>query len=524
VSSLTGTYEDELFTTWSYDKGEYLEDPSRFPDARAHWTVQNAEADRLEVIARQVDILLEALQRNPLCKGIVEAVRCLLRNNGRRWRATELPWTYVKHLDQLLNALTLACREAKVVSGNDAAERDIGQIRPLRETTADVTGSCGLQNSQGETAPDGSTSKDERSSPVDLRSTPSKVDSCTSDKPQQASASPGQLLPTESPQESGLTVHRDHVPEEGNGGVEQGIAVSSHTTDAVAEVEPPLSSPTTESVMEYPIRPASSMPTSLTPAARNEQTSVDGKSPEEPLQKAEPPDRDAETDEAEPVNQRTVEEPTIIRRDIQEDQTVPDKSMMREPQQNRGPQTLARRMDATEQEDQSGYTEAGSPTPQKACRAEPASKASEVTNRSKRSRAGTLADSARSPQINTDGAAVPTSHEKPQQQSEGQAEAISTSPLGRTNNPLLLRLLDHHGCLRGTKRSKPISSVQLQRDLGWPRSKVQRAMSDIFGTKPFRVYNEKCKDRIITVFLKEFANQKREVLSQRGRGLCVSTR
>jgi hypothetical protein len=67
---------------------------------------------------------------------------------------------------------------------------------------------------------------------------------------------------------------------------------------------------------------------------------------------------------------------------------------------------------------------------------------------------------------------------------------------------LLRRLLEHHERPGGTIDCEPLSSAQLRRDLGWSQSKVQCALTSIFGPKPANAYRSKCKNRTICAFLK----------------------
>lgn len=130
ASALSLPYEQELFGTWSYNTGEHLHDPRRFAEVRACWTVQTTEASRLEETARRVDPLLRTLSANPLCQTLVGSVTDVLRNGSPCWKPVELPWTYLKGLDRLLSRLTFACREARVLGGDDSAEVVIRQVWP----------------------------------------------------------------------------------------------------------------------------------------------------------------------------------------------------------------------------------------------------------------------------------------------------------------------------------------------------------------------------------------------------------
>jgi AraC-like DNA-binding protein len=77
----------------------------------------------------------------------------------------------------------------------------------------------------------------------------------------------------------------------------------------------------------------------------------------------------------------------------------------------------------------------------------------------------------------------------------------NTNRTEEIDDVLLRRLLEHHGCPGGTVNCEPLSAAQLQRDLGWNSSKVQRAMTHVFGPKPVNAYRAKCKDRTISTFL-----------------------
>ena len=199
VASLKGTYEEELFATWPHDAGEPRESPHPLADEKACWTVQYAEACRLETLSGQVDGLLEALRRNPSCQSFVEAVRHVLRNGSLQWEATALPWTYVRQLDRLLHKLTFVYRETKALGGDNAAESVVGQVWPSEKAATDGVGPGRRQNGQRERASHGSMPKDEISAPGGLNSTPSEADWCEL------------------------------------GEMRQGIAGRSHTTDPVQE-------------------------------------------------------------------------------------------------------------------------------------------------------------------------------------------------------------------------------------------------------------------------------------------------
>jgi hypothetical protein len=86
---------------------------------------------------------------------------------------------------------------------------------------------------------------------------------------------------------------------------------------------------------------------------------------------------------------------------------------------------------------------------------------------------------------------------------------------------LLLRLLEHHAAPGGTSNDAALSTAELRRDLGWTPSQIQRAMTNIFGPKPFGVYKEKCEDRTLIAFLKERAMGVGRSAYQKKQGLVL---
>ena len=122
VSSLAGSYEQELFATWSYETGEYREDPDRIQGDKACWSLQHEEVRYLETLAQLIDTLLETLERSPQCGSLIQEVRSILRNGSSKWRPQDLPWTYVRQLDQLLDRLKCARQEIGMVEDCNRAQ------------------------------------------------------------------------------------------------------------------------------------------------------------------------------------------------------------------------------------------------------------------------------------------------------------------------------------------------------------------------------------------------------------------
>lgn len=136
TSAFTIPYEEEIFRTWSYDTGEHLRtrEPSTSP--KAHWLVQSDEARRLQVLFWQMEAVLSALARNPRYKGLIADIARVPIDDQVDWHGGELEWTYVKNLDQLLNKLNLAYREARVLSGDNPGEEVIANMWPPQAPAA----------------------------------------------------------------------------------------------------------------------------------------------------------------------------------------------------------------------------------------------------------------------------------------------------------------------------------------------------------------------------------------------------
>jgi len=92
--------------------------------------------------------------------------------------------------------------------------------------------------------------------------------------------------------------------------------------------------------------------------------------------------------------------------------------------------------------------------------------------------------------------------------------------LREIGNPLLQRLWEHHHGPDGPVRRKPLLLAELEIDLGWKRSRVQRAMTNLFGSKPFTKYKARCADGTIQSFLDDLADKDDTGVTDRT--LCTS--
>ena len=347
MTSLEDTYEAELFATWSYRSGEREGHSRHAPAPQACWTVQNAEAGRLEVLSKQIDGLLEVLQRDPVCTELVTAVKRVSRNDAPEWTAMALPWTYVSQLDQLVEKLTFVYREAKAVGGDGAAQNVIERIWLSGKAT---TGQGDLSHGQNPRA-----------------------------------EKTAQRLP---------------------------------------------SIPALESAPRSPNQVVSGTLASLLQKLGDARSKDEKNVVNEPKGSAISSEGAAKAKDAEPVSQ--------------------------------------------ESRSGSGASEA-------------------AVDREPRN----AAKAAAAPE----GAAVFAPPEQSQQRPAPAPRTASTDRPSAMDQALVRKLLDHHDRPGRTINSEPLSCADLQRDLGWSESKLQRAMTNVFGPKPVSVYRRKCEDRTISAFL-----------------------
>ncbi len=468
IASLKGTYEEALFATWSYDTGEHRKYPEQFPGVTAGWTVQYAEAQRLETLARQVDLLLAALQGNPQCQRLVEAVRSLLRNGASRWKATVLPWTYVKHLDQLLEKLTSVYREANTAAGRDAAERVVAKIWVAEEATVtgadpsrrpDSTsgGAARAVSSQDMTLALGEVKFVLPKAHPDALNQPSEKRQSAEHPPQterETSARKSPEEPTLSEQSSAPTA--ETATEKSPGEPELAGQRPELRVETAAQ-EPSEGPDLSEQRSELPVEAV---------AERPPENQASGQGPEVGLGTA---------------AEKPPEEPEPLVQSPQIEVKTPTEMPPGEPESSRE------------------EFQAEDPVLVREDSAVPAAP-DDIGDRDRPPSLG-VAPFATLTETGPTGAVVPVSSGEPALK-PARRRATSANGTEEVENVLLRRLLEHHGCLGDTINWEPLSASELQCDLGWNASKVQRAMTHIFGPKPVNVYRNKCKGRTIAAFLK----------------------
>ncbi|MBN1509290.1 MAG: hypothetical protein JW955_20765 [Sedimentisphaerales bacterium] len=134
IATLPSAYEELLFKTWPLELQERPSDGQTPAPGQARWIVQAVEAGHLETISRHADRLLEALGKCPAYGSLVQTAAHALRNGRGEWTCSELPWDYLRELDQLISKLRFACREAKVLGGQHPAEKVVANLWPPQVT------------------------------------------------------------------------------------------------------------------------------------------------------------------------------------------------------------------------------------------------------------------------------------------------------------------------------------------------------------------------------------------------------
>jgi hypothetical protein len=446
MRSLEGSYEAELFATWSYDGGVPQEHAGPGPDCKACWTVQNAEAGRLEVLSKQVDSLLDVLQRNPGCRQFVAAVRRVARNDAPQWEATVLPWVHIRQLDQLLDQLTFVCREAQAVGQADAAESAIGRLWPSSHATP-----AGTARGNGQDR--------------------------GPDKPSQAV-----------------------VSGEGAAASGQGKATLSPPVLYAPNQRPPARGPRTSAV------PGTLA--ALLQRVKNTCTGAEENAKSQPSEFHLLPTEGDQAKDAGPENQRTVPEARALDQAPPRDALTSGVSILPESQQRPKPRSSAAQGQGTKEQQEPTDLPSSLPTKHEAPEAEPQPRAAVDPK---------PPDSAATPvQADSETPAIPARRKSPRPRRTAARRTARTVPPDGAQDALLQRLLEHHGRRKGTNSDQPVSAAELQHDLGWSPSKVRRALTNIFGPQPARVYRDKCEKGTISAFLKAQAAAREPVESRAG--------
>jgi len=537
ASALTHLYEEELFKTWSYDTGEPLHAPASSTDTKAYWLVQSNEAKRLRAVFRHIETVMKALAVNPLCNGLIADIARLSMDNQTNWQGTRLAWTYVNKLDHVLDTLKFAYREASVLGGDNPGAEVISNMWPPQPSVCEraerhewhVTEPAELTEETEEVAGDfdgeaeGRQARDERPAAVE-----------------QAKC-------------SGRSLAQDEISDDPEEQQEPPIAAQcpAHESEQESESQAtccPIPTPT-ESAAEDLICPK--------PEIRTDQVSYTDETEEMPGRL---------DDEAE-ERQVPEEQPDAVEQAEYGSTSLPGDEIS-DTEQEQG-QPIAAQCPASEADPEAESQEAccqiPAPTesaaeeliaPEPEAQTNPVSSTEEVDSSSHDVLAIAVSDRrfceyiAQQPQrepeaVQAPSEAEPTTDANPPEPcpsepthdyqayfarlaKQGVAPSVASAVNSRypkrpslvkrakskitpeqmeAVRQLLHKLLEHHAPHTELPRETPLSLRTLQQTLGWKQSDVQRAMTNLFGQRPFTAYKHKCSQSVIGEFLEDCRHQ-----------------
>lgn len=529
MTALTRPYEELLFKTWSYDTGEPLNPADPSSDSKACWLVQAAEARRLQAIFQDIDMVSRALAASPQCTGLTANVAGVCMKSLTEGQNTELAWTYVKKLDQLLNKLKFACREAQVLGGKNPGAEVISNMWPPEPSAA----------LSEETSPDSRTSTPAPQFDASGRASEADTDEPDQDTgPDEASAVPGQEQPehgetcgtrgeipagAEEPKNQSAdeaTTADQKWPLQESEAPEPASAKPDEVQCAAAEPEP-HTTPTseTEETAEAALTSGaedpetscsdglliidepdgfdsapflSSSPASDTEPAQNEfapaepsaedadQTAEQADAHRETAPSAQAVTTDGADEEPEPATERATQAQTDTEPVGSEEETPVEEEVLETPGSTNPETAQSRDVQSAPGRD---------PWPN-----EPHTGAADVATERAQETVSVSAVSSHMEEPTPDTTSLTN---------EPQAEVSISSLRGR--------LLQWHRPAGGPVNYEALSLKQLQQDLGWKQSEVQRTMTEIFGRRPFTVYKEQCQNETICAWLECSARPQTEV-------------
>jgi hypothetical protein len=214
------------------------------------------------------------------------------------------------------------------------------------------------------------------------------------------------------------------------------------------------------------------------------------------------PERQAETTGAERASPASLEPADAICSVPQGDAVAPGVSEMPEPQRGSTPQPSAGQPSGMKGEQESECLPPSAHTDHKDSEAKSESGVPEPATDAKQPDSADAGGSPQSVATDSERAAAPVPQAARRQQSTSGTRTKDTERPSDLEQVLLRRLREHHEAPGGTINDEPLSFAQLQRDLSWSLSDVQRAMTKVFGPKPANAYRNKCKNGTIGAFLK----------------------
>jgi len=441
TSKFQGSYEEALFETWSYDTGVLAKGPRDMQGTPASWQVGPLEADYLDFISRWTSALVDAIGRYPSYEPLACAIQTELRRGKARWESGRIHWTYIKEMDVLIRTIDSARL------GNRS--QGLSQAKPAASV-----------HQQG----------------------------------------------PESQDRVGLALARDHAR---RGGENEGECQAGGRSILSGSAPGPRS-PSEE--RSHPM-PFLVDPVCEDLAAPESETEMDQGGPEESATEGSQHQAKARDDSV-PIDQLQFLIQSAPRKNVVQDRDAkapPETQHEFLTDESRRKADLQEVADQRAQEGRSSQTD----TAESSCQAGSLTahesfihdQASIVVKRdTEPCRTSLSIQWARLFEGQDFDESASNKAEQHGQRKEPVSEATSASVKAdprKASHRLVKRLLEYHCPSVGTVKYEPLSRKQLQQDLEWTQSEVQRAMADVFGRKPFTVYKLKCREMAVDGFLKD---------------------
>jgi len=476
-------YEDNLFETWSYDDGQWAHSTGD-QATKACWVIAESEATYLESICQHADAIAVALKVDPTYGPIAEEAGRVLRAGENTWAARSVAWTHVKDLDLLIGKLKRLCRQAQTADGaNEAAPRGTGDQgtyssliadfmwqQPGTESTQKPAGGLPVDGQEpGYESAIGFGQADQAAQGVQARQwKPVCIRPPVNLSEELTTLGVTQEFQDDSCQDAGGTT-KSH--DESSSDKPVAPPTESGHGDQAAEPEivhddVSSSEPQATVVSEKPKSRKPAHRSKGDKSAPKQVVEVQASCPSDGTESHEP-----EAAPAEPAPQHPAQPA--------------------EAQATALPEEITSNTDSSQRIDSVAEPATSEPSPAQPDPVETKPEAAPCDSSSAPEPSGAV----ETPQA--DGQTAPARREKAVRAKK------RTVPDGESDDAAVLvqKLVEHHRESSGEAGRKPLSSKQLQQELRWGQSKVQSAMTALFGEKPFIRYTEKCKEGTILAFL-----------------------
>jgi len=466
-------YEDNLFETWSYDDGQWAHSTGDQAATKACWVVAESEATYLESICQHADAIVASLKADPTYGPVVEEAARLLRAGENTWSVRSVAWTHVKDLDLLIGKLKRLCRQAESTDGaNNAAPRGAGDQGAYSSLIADFTwqqpGTESAQKPAGELAVDGQEPGYESAIGFGQADQAARGDETRRWQP--VCIQPPVNLSEELATLGVTQEFTDDLCHEAGG------ATESHDESSSDKL---VATPSASDNRDQPAEPETVHNDVPSPEP---QAAVVSEKP-----KSRKPVRRSRGGRS--VPKQAVEEQASCSSDGKESREYEPAPAEPGPQHPAGPaeakapaqpEEVKSSMDSSQHVDSVAEPATSEQLPAQPGRVELKPEPSGAVE---------------APQADVQ---IPTPR-------RGKTVRVKkrTVPDGDLHDTVLLgqKLVEHHRQSSGEAGRKPLSSKQLQQELQWGQSRVQSAMTALFGERPFIRYGEKCTDGTVLAFL-----------------------